>query len=239
MSLNKPKNTFRIVGNARQVMTLWYNGGRYVVPDDDPSYLQKIKDLKIDEYVKTTIAFNVIDRDDQEERKEQNLRTRFKILEKGPKIYEPILSQYEDDVDEETGKKINPGSIQHGRDWVVKTQIKGSGDNRNVDYSSVMPKANRSPLTKEELDVLRRGKNVKEEFQELPLGEKGLIDLDILYGNEKAKEKLNKLFESLGESTSVSAATKEDTSSSFDDLEDDDFEEEEYKEEEIDEENVF
>jgi hypothetical protein len=177
------EHTVRFVGEPKPVDICWVDKKKFIVPAEG-GYREKLE--KLEHEVRTNIAVNVIDRDEKE--------LKFKILEKGPSIFEPVITRYEKvKVD---GKKIHPGGPQ-GSDWMIVA--KTSSDPRNTKYTVTC--LERTPFTKEEKELISRGKPENaEQFKDKPLGQRGLIDLDKIYDEKKAAEKLDELFKSLGES---------------------------------------
>jgi hypothetical protein len=200
------KHKVRLVGEPRQVLTAWFNNKTVIVPND-PAMIDRVQDL-LEVKVGKNLAINCIDRDDQKTRLAEGKSTRFKILMKGSSVFSPILASYEEARDTQ-GNKVHPGG-PGGSDWMIKVSMKTPGDKRTTQYQVIPVGA--APFTKEEISVIKRadkdGKNPKDEFKDLPLGERGLIDLDMFYNEDKARERLEKLLATVGGGTT---ATTEET----------------------------
>jgi hypothetical protein len=169
------KFTVRFVGEAKEKYILWNASRKYVVPD---RYIEKLKTLGLD--VRTVCVSNVIDRDDS--------KLRFKLLEKGPKVYGPVLTRYNEVLDDDQNK-IHPGGMK-GDDWRIIVSVPKDPRNTNYEVSNLKP----TPFKKEEIELINRGKKENQEkYKDLPLGERGLIDIDKIYDEEKYVEALDKL----------------------------------------------
>jgi hypothetical protein len=197
------KHKVRLVGEPRQVLTAWHNNKTVIVPND-PALIDRVQDI-LEVKVGKNLAINCIDREDQKTRLAEGKSTRFKILMKGSSVFSPILATYEETRDEK-GNKVHPGG-PGGQDWMVKVSLKTPGDKRTTTYQ-VIP-VGPAPFTKEEIAVIKRadknGKNPLDEFKELPLGERGLIDLDMFYNEDKARERLEKLLATIGGGATTTA----------------------------------
>lgn len=203
----------RIVGEPRPVYIAWLDGGKKVVVPDEPEYIEKVTDV-LDGNIRSNLVVNVIDRADQKERLKEGKGTRFKLLEKGPSIFDAIITDYEINTDDD-GNPIPPGG-KLGHDWTIVAKV--PKDPRQTKYQVV--KGKQTPFTKEELSVIKRadknGKNVKEEFKNLPLGERGLIDFDFFYDEEKAKKIIDDLVNG-GDGNIKNSDAKSNQSDDFDD----------------------
>ena len=170
-----PKEQVRFVGEVETINVAWINGNKFIVPED---YFEKVQNITD---VKQSYAVNVIDRNDE--------TLRFKVLEKGPSIFNPVFERYQQVLDND-GNKVHPGG-SNGGDWIITKQ----GEKKNTQYNVTYMKE--TPFTKEEKKLISLTKKAKEDpdsYKELPLGEKGLIDLKILYDRKKAVDKLEKFF---------------------------------------------
>jgi len=218
-------NRIRIVGELKAINASWIDGvGKLVIPQD---YIERVEAMGHE--VRQSVVCNVIDRSDE--------KLRFKILEKGPAVFRPIITRFEE-VKDADGNEIHPGGPAAG-DWLIKPVVKG---NKPRDTSYEVQWVDKSPITKEEKKLIARSKD-PEKYKDLPLGEKGLIDLDIMYSDEKALQRLKAYLEQEGEEVDGDPDTKDsteadifkedatDTESSSDDEEIDD--------EEIDDEDMF
>ena len=176
-------NRIRIVGELKAINNAWINGTKFVIPND---YVEKVEALGHD--VRQNVVCNIIDRADE--------KLRFKIMEKGPSVFRPIITRFEE-VKDENGDQIHPGGPASG-DWFIKPVVKGP---KPRDTSYEVQWVDKTPLTKEEKQLIARAKD-PEKYKDLPLGEKGLIDLEIMYNEEKAIKRLNAYLESEGEEVS-------------------------------------
>jgi len=174
------KFTVRFVGDAKEVNILWWpaqKGRKHIVPE---SYVEKMKALGYD--VRQQIVSNVIDRDDS--------KLRLKLLEKGMKVYGPVLTRYNEVLDDD-GKQVHPGG-EHGDDWRMVVDVPEDIRNTTYEMSNLKPTA----FTKEEKALFFRGSKKNkdaEKYKDLPIGERGLIDIDNIYDSEKYIEALDKL----------------------------------------------
>ena len=169
--------TVRFAGEAKEKNILWWpqtGGKKYIVPDN---YYHKMVELGFP--VRKQVISNVIDRDDA--------KLRFKLLEKGPKVYGPVLTRYNEVLDKKTKKPIHPGG-PNGEDWRIVVTV--PADPRNTDYT--VSNLDRIPFTPEEIELLKR-KEDPEKYKDLPIGERGLIDIDAIYNPEKYIEALDKM----------------------------------------------
>lgn len=222
MKVGNGEHQFRIVGEPKPVWNVWFNKKKYQVPNI-PAYLEKVKEL-VDQPVRKNIVVNVIDREDQKKRAENGQGPRFKLLEKGSSIFDNIIAHYKENLDED-GQRIPPGGPK-GQDWKVIAKIPAN-DPRNARYQVISKKITpfsaeekkliartekhelvKTLLKKEEYDKIVESK-YWEKFRDLPLGEKGLIDLDSFYNEERAQKKLDELFAELtGEEVVIHAEPK-------------------------------
>lgn len=175
MRLPHGDHKIRIVGKPVEVLVAWFPvknkegktvNIKVVVPED---YKERVEanNIKVTKYY----AINCFDRADTE-----NGVTRLKILEKGGSIFNSFRKYFD-----ATG--IPPGG-KDGPDWVISADV--PKDRRQTRYS-IMPMPNSSPFTKEEKEFL------KKDGKDGPLGERGFINLDEYYSDEKAAEELEKL----------------------------------------------
>jgi len=208
MKTPEGRHQIRLVGDAKVVYTHWTADKKKF--NVDPKHVQKMRALKID--IRKSIVSNVLDREDQKKRKEEGLLPRFKILEKGNQLFKNIITRYEEVLDD-NGKQVHPGGPK-GCDWVIKVTVpvvKGVKDIRSTEYSSTNLKE--TPFTKEELALIAKTPNVEkvkslipadllkkivdtgyaEKYKDLPLGEKGLIDLDAMYDPNKHEDDVKAL----------------------------------------------
>lgn len=193
------KFTVRFVGEAKEKNILWFpqtGGKKYIVPEN---YYNKMIALGFP--VRKQIISNVIDRDDS--------KLRLKLLEKGPKVFGPVLTRFNEVLDKK-GKQIHPGGA-NGEDWRIVVDV--PSDPRKTDYR--VSDLDRVPFTKDELALFRRAKeedpDKKAEIEKLPIGERGMIDIDAIYSTAKYIEDLDKMIaekqEELGESEDVPVDT--------------------------------
>jgi len=171
------KEQIRLVGKPESVNVAWINGSKFIVPEDLVEKVQETEGVDVRVYY----VSNIIDRNDE--------KLRFKILEKGPGVFKPIIARFQD-VKDDDGSDIEPGGAKGG-DWLIVKEGTGKSTSYNVSYMK------ETPFTQEEKELIALTKKVKEDpesYKELPLGEKGLIDLKRFYDQEKAREKLEEYF---------------------------------------------
>jgi len=169
----KSRFTVRFVSELKTVNVLYHFGKKYIVPDD---YIERMKALGFD--VKTQYVCNVIDRDDDE--------LRLKLLEKGPKVYGPVITRYNEVLDDDD-KPIHPGG-NRGDDWRIVVTV--PQDPRNTTYEVSNLKS--TPFTKAEKEMISRYKD-PEKYKDLPIGERGLINIDEIYDASRYVERLDAL----------------------------------------------
>jgi hypothetical protein len=198
MKLKSGENKVRFVGEPEPVRIVWINKKKFILPKDK-SYEEKCKEFGLE--VRENIACNVIDRNDE--------KLRFKVLEKGPSVYEDVILRYNTVLDQ-NNNKIHPGGAK-GEDWIVIMTV--PADPRNTKYKCTPLR--QTPFTKEEKELIARGKAENaDKYKDLPLGERGLIDLKELYSDEKAKKRMDELFKELsGGSSETSTKTEKKTES--------------------------
>ena len=172
MKLTAGKHKVRLVGDPLMVNIAWVNGKKFIVPEAYEERVSALADIR------QSYAVNVIDRNDE--------KLRFKILEKGPKVFSPIITQFNEVTDAE-GNRIHPGK-NSGQDWMIIVDV--PSDPRRTDYN-VVPLA-ATPFTDAEKELISRTKD-REKYQDEPIGERGMIDLVSIYSEEKAAEKLDEL----------------------------------------------
>lgn len=189
LKLSDGTHTVRLVGKPVVRYTAWIGKRKYVVPEE---YINRL--AAIDITARKTYAINVFDRADTAAGK-----TRFKILERGASVFSPFGTYFKEVIDEETGKNVDPGG-KDGPNWKIIVSVP-PGDKRRTTYKVMaMPKS--SPFTKAEAELIRRPKTMtEEELKKLPLGERGLIDLERFYDLNKAKEELDKVLAAGGTGT--------------------------------------
>jgi hypothetical protein len=234
MKTPEGRHQIRLVGDAKVVYIHWTADKKKL--NVDPKHVQKMRALKID--VRKTIVSNVIDREDQKKRKEEGLAPRIKILEKGNQVFKNIITRYEEVLDDK-GKQIHPGG-PGGCDWVVKVSVpvvKGQKDIRSTEYNTTNLKE--TPFTNEELALIAKTPNVEkiksllpadklkkvvssgyaEKYKDLPLGEKGLIDLDAMYDPKKHENDIRAI---IAEKSGEDVESEEKESAVSDDSDDSD-----------------
>jgi len=228
MKTSAGRNKVRLLGDPKKVFTLWNNKKKqkHVVPVD---LVEKLRDAKIE--VREQIATNVFDRLDNETRLEAGKGMRVKILEKGPTVFKTIVTRYMEVADAD-GNKIHPGGPR-ACDWLIKVNVPDPDDLRTTEYN-VINIDGQTNFSRDEIRFLARTPNQElikelikkdvidkaretgyaEKHKDLPLGEKGLIDLDAFYDAEKHREALIEMLEdATGESSSGSKSILEDLDS--------------------------
>lgn len=172
------KYTVRFVGDAKEINILWYpaqGGKKHIVPQN---YVERMKAVGYD--VRSQMVCNVIDRDDS--------KLRFKLLEKGMKVYGPVLTRFNEVLDDD-GNQVHPGG-PGGDDWRMVVDVPEDVRNTSYEMSNLKP----TKFTAEEIALLKRGRpENQEKYKDLPIGERGKIDIDKIYDAEKYIEALDKL----------------------------------------------
>ena len=186
------KEQVRLVGKPESVNVAWINGSKFIVPEDLIERVEESEGIE----VRTYYVSNVIDRHDD--------KLRFKILEKGPGVFKPIIARFQD-VKDDDGSDIEPGGPKGG-DWLIVKEGTGKNTSYNVSYIKETPF---NPEERELIALTKKAMEDPESYKDIPLGEKGLIDLKRMYNLDKAREKLEEYFktQSLAEDTDVSKNT--------------------------------
>ena len=182
MRLGAGKHTVRLVHQPVRFYVAWIKGKKYIVP---PDMVSRLESLGVEP--RLTYASNCFDRADTAEG-----ITRLKILEKGTSVFSHFQNYFNEVKDTKTGESVDPGG-NSGPDWRVVVNVPPGADGVRRTKYDVIPLAP-TPFSKEEIKLLARGKpENKEQYKDAPLGEKGLIDLNAIYDEEKARQKLEPL----------------------------------------------
>jgi len=167
----KDKHRVRFVGEPERIHIAWIGKKKYVVPQN---YIERVE--AAGHTVRDYFAINIFDRNDKDENGKQRLRV--KILEKGRSIFLSI---------KENCKLLemdHPGD-KDGWDWAISASI--PEDIRQTKYTVAAVK--QTPFTPEEIEFFKRKKD-PEKYKDLPLGERGVIDLKQFYNEEAAIKRL-------------------------------------------------
>lgn len=183
------KNTVRLVGEPHEIYVCWMRNTesgkneKYIVPKKG-GYIDRLKSLNLD--VRKYYATNCFVLEDDV--------VRLRILEKGPGIFESFYNWYSNfkypKGHKNEGQNINPGGVDGPNFLIVAETPSGKNQNLRTNYSVMA--LQQSPFTKEQIEVLKRGKVDVEKYKDLPLGERGAIDLSEYYNEERAEERLKK-----------------------------------------------
>jgi len=182
------KHQIRLVGKPVQINVAWIQNDegrneKFIVPPTG-SYEQRLKNLNID--VRPSFAANCFVRGDEE--------CRLRILEKGKSIFNSFSTYYEEFAytsGPKKGQHIDPGGPDGPDFRIIAKPPSGKGGQKRISYEVIPLQA--TPFTKEEKELLARTKDPdNEEIKALPLGQRGIIDLEKFYDMEKSAEKLDK-----------------------------------------------
>lgn len=212
----------RLVGEPHEIHIAWIKNTetgkneKFLVPTKG-GYLQRLKSLGVE--VRKYFASNCFVQEDD--------KVRLRIIEKGPSIFDSFSNWYQHFTypkgHKKQGQNINPGGVD-GPVFLISAEApSGKNANQRINYNVIA--LQQTPFTKEQLEVLKRGKVDTEKYADLPLGERGIIDLSKFYDEEKAEERLKqKLRELAGISADDDNEGTEDApvNDSDDDFSDDD-----------------
>lgn len=203
LKLPEGKHRIRLVGQPHDFYLAWIqtpDGKRekYLVPRTG-GYFERIRQYKGFD-VKHTFATNCFYLEDS--------KVRIRILEKQDSstcIFNNFITWYENfkypEGHAKAGESINPGGPD-GPVWLIESKApEGKNSNQRVSY--VVTTLQQTPFTKAQAEIIAR--NNAEQHKDLPMGERGIINLQEFYDEEKAKERLEKKLNELA-GISVEAA---------------------------------
>lgn len=174
MKLGDGKHTIRLAGAPKLLWLAWHDGKKYAVTKE---MKERLESLHI--AVRKYYAINCFDRADTAKGV-----TSFKIIEKGPKLFNEF-KLYRDEFE------VDPGSDK-GPDFRIIVKV--PEDKRRTDYKAVALKS--TPFSEAERELIARTKESRkdpEKFKSMPLGQRGLIDLDQFYKIEESTRKLEEI----------------------------------------------
>ena len=187
VKLPEGEHTIRLVGEPHETYVAWIinpetgKNNKFLVPQKG-GYLQRLKSLGVE--VRKYYASNCFVLGDE--------KVRLCILEKGPAIFDSFSNWYQHFTypkgHKKEGQHINPGGVD-GPNFLIAAELPaGKNQNQRINYNVIA--LQQTPFTKEQLEILKRGKDDTEKYADLPLGERGIIDLSKFYDEEKAEERL-------------------------------------------------
>jgi hypothetical protein len=184
------EHEIRLVGEPHEIYIAWIKNpetganDKFIVPQKG-GYIQRLKALGVE--VKKNYATNCFVISDD--------KVRLRILEKGPSIFDSFSNWYHHFTypkgHKKEGQKINPGGVDGPKFLISALDPPGKNSNQRINYSVIA--LQQTPFTKEQIEVLKREKIDAEKYADLPLGERGKIDLAKYYDEERAEEKLKNM----------------------------------------------
>jgi len=195
IKLSEGKHTVRLVGAPHAIDIAWIHNSetdkdeKFIVPTKG-GYHQRLVSLGVK--ITSSFAVNAFYIGDD--------KVRLRILEKGISVFDGFGAWHENFTYPEghahAGEKIDPGGVD-GPNFVIVSEVPvGKKASQRASYKVVA--LQQTPFTKDQIELLKRGrKENAEKYKDLPLGERGAINLKEYYSEERAAERLDKKLKEL------------------------------------------